>query len=153
MAGGTASVDRAEAEQVLDGLVLRKAIRFDVPVGTLFALLTSEEAAGQWMAADVELDPVVGGAVVVAAMGWPVVSGQVEVMRQSEALTVRWQADEWPGPLRTSITTGAEDGGTRLELTETGYGGDDDLLRRRDWLWSHWLVRLAATAARQRFMS
>lgn len=138
---------------VLEDLVLRKTLTFGVPAGLLFALLTSEDAATQWMSAEVQLDPVVGGEVTVAAMGWPVVSGEVEVIRAPESLTVRWLADEWPGPLRTVVTIRAGDGGTHLELSETGFGGDDDLLRRRDWLWSHWLVRLAATAAQQRFSS
>ena len=51
------------------------------------------------------------------------------------------------GALQTEIEIEADGDCSRLTLRETGYGDNDDLLRRRDWLWSHWLVRLTATGA------
>ncbi|MFZ2177136.1 MAG: SRPBCC domain-containing protein [Rhodococcus sp. (in: high G+C Gram-positive bacteria)] len=127
-----------------------KSFRYQIAVADLFSLLISEDAAGQWMGAVVELEPEAGGVVVVAAPGWPVVSGHVESIRQPDSVTFVWRAPDWPGPLRTVITLEPEADGARLRLTETGYGTDDDLLRTRDYLWSHWLVRLAATGAQYR---
>lgn len=131
-------------------VMTEKSFHYQIAVADLFSLLMSEDAAGQWMGAVVELEPEAGGVVVVAAQGWPVVSGHVESIRQPDSVTFVWRAPDWPGPLRTVITLEPEADGTRLRLTETGYGTDDDLLRRRDYLWSHWLVRLAATGAQYR---
>lgn len=131
----------------MDDLVLEKTANYAVAPATLFALLVSEEAASQWMGGTVELDPVVGGEVSVEIDGWPIVTGRVEQIDEPESLTLRWQAEGWPGPLRTVIAIHSAAEGSRLVLRETGYASDDDLRRRRDWSWSHWLVRLAATGA------
>jgi uncharacterized protein YndB with AHSA1/START domain len=127
-------------------LVLEKSVRYSVPGETLFALFVSEDAASQWMGGSVELEPVAGGELRIAIEGWPVVTGHVEEIDEPESLTLSWHAEGWPGVLRTVVTIHPDGDGSRLVLRETGYAGDDDLLRKRDWSWSHWLVRLVATA-------
>jgi uncharacterized protein YndB with AHSA1/START domain len=93
----------------------------------------------------VEIDPEPSGEVRMRLAGWPEIVGEVLEVRAPERLVVRCAAADWAGPL-TSVIEIRDDstGGSRLALRESGFGADDDLLRRRDWLWSHWLVRLAA---------
>lgn len=127
---------------------LTKTLRTPVAADDLFSELTSEESAVVWMSAAVRLDPQVGGTVQVEAAGWPPIGGVVVALDRPTLLAIRWQAADWPGPLLSTIRVTPDPGGALLSLTETGHGTDDDLLRRRDWLWSHWLVRLSAVAAR-----
>lgn len=126
----------------------RKSLHFALPSGALFELLVSEEAATHWMGAEVEIDPEPGGDFLVRQAGWPEVVGEITELAAPHRIQVRWRADEWDGPLTSTVDILDEpEAGCRLTLWETGFGTDDDLLRRRDWLWSHYLVRLAAVGA------
>lgn len=125
--------------------MLEKSLRYAVSARRLFDLLVSEDDVRHWTGAEVEIDPEPGGEVRMWLAGWPEVVGEVLEVRTSERLVVRCAAVDWAGPLTSVIEIRDDtDGGSRLALRETGFGADDDLLRRRDWLWSHWLVRLAA---------
>lgn len=142
------SAHRPHGEAVNVDLVLEKVVAYESPAATLFALFVSEEWASHWMGAKVEIDAVAGGDVFVATDGWPVVTGHVVQIDEPKSLTLRWGAVEWSQPLETTIVIRSDGDGASLALRETGYGEDDDLLRRRSWLWSHWLVRLAAAGRR-----
>ena len=127
--------------------VVHKSVSFQAAPEVLFHTLVSERAMTEWMTAEVELEAKAGGSVEVAIEGWPLLTGEVEVYDTPSALRVRWQSEGWPGPLTTVITIDREGDGSRLMLHETGYGDDDELCRTRDYLWSHWLARLAAVSA------
>ncbi|MCI4676461.1 SRPBCC family protein [Candidatus Mycolicibacterium alkanivorans] len=130
--------------------VLDKSLRYAVSAPKLYELLVSEDAAAHWMGADVIIDPAVGGEIQVSMSGWPEIVGEFLEVLAPERLVVSWQAADWGRPLLSTIeihTDGPHD--SRLSLRESGFGSDDDLLRRRDWLWSHWLVRLAAWGAQR----
>lgn len=136
-----------EAETVLD-----KSLRYAMSTAELYELLVSEEAAAHWMGADVTIDPDVGGEVRVCMPGWPEIVGEFLDVLKPERLVVRWEAADWGRSLVTTIVTEADGPhDSRLAVRESGFGPDDDLLRRRDWLWSHWLVRLAAAGAQRGF--
>ncbi len=129
------------------GSELRKSLRLTVPAPALFDLLVSEDAVAHWMGAEVEIDAVPGGEYLVRRAGWPEVAGEITRLSAPNRLDVRWSSPEWDGALTTTVEIQADgERASRLRLVETGFG-DDDLLRRRDWLWSHWLVRLAAAGA------
>lgn len=129
---------------------LDKSLRYSVSASKLYALLVSEDAAAHWMGADVIIDPAVGGEIRVSMPGWPEIVGEFLEVLEPQRLVVTWQAADWGRPLLSTIeihADGPQD--SRLSLRESGFGPDDDLLRRRDWLWSHWLVRLAAWGAQR----
>lgn len=130
--------------------ILEKSLRYSVAAPKLYALLVSEDAAAKWMGADVIIDPAVGGEIRVSMSGWPEIVGEFLEVLAPERVVVSWQAADWGRPLLSAIeihADGPDD--SRLTLREWGFGSDDDLLRRRDWLWSHWLVRLAAWGAQR----
>lgn len=131
-----------------DEPLLTKSVRYGLPAARLFALLVTEDQLRDWTGAEVELDPVPGGELVVRLPGWPELTGSVLEVREPDRLVTRCVAADWAAPL-TSVIELRNDGptGCRLTLTETGFGTDGELLRTRDWLWSHWLVRLAAMPA------
>jgi uncharacterized protein YndB with AHSA1/START domain len=129
-------------------LLLEKSLSYGLPADRLFELLVSEESVEHWMGAEVEIDPAIDGEVRVRVPGWPDVIGRINEMRAPERIRVRWAALDWGGPLTSTVELHDDaNAGCRLSLRETGFGADDDLLRRRDWSWSHWLVRLSAAAA------
>ncbi|MFR9802055.1 SRPBCC family protein [Pseudonocardia sp. RS010] len=131
-------------------LRLDRRMSVEAGVGTVFEVLVSEESVAQWMTGEVVLDPVAGGEVRVAAQGFPTVAGVVAEIDPPRRLSLVWQAEDWSGPLRTTIELRQEGDQTELSLVETGFGEDGELERTRSYLWSHWLIRLAATVAQRR---
>ncbi|PND54358.1 hypothetical protein CRM90_28370 [Mycobacterium sp. ENV421] len=130
------------------GAMLDKSLRYAMSAPKLYELLVSEDAAAHWMGADVTIEPAAGGEIRVSMSGWPEIVGEFLEVLEPQRLVVRWQAADWGRPLISTIETHADGPhGSRLSVRESGFGSDDDLLRRRDWLWSHWLVRLAASGA------
>ncbi|MGK2880350.1 MAG: SRPBCC family protein [Mycobacterium sp.] len=130
--------------------VLEKSLRYSVSAPKLYELLVSEDAATHWMGADVIIDPAVGGEIRVSMSGWPEIVGEFLEVLEPKRLVVSWQAADWARPLLSAIEIDADGPhDSRLSLRESGFDSDDDLLRRRDWLWSHWLVRLAAWGAQR----
>jgi len=107
----------------------------------------SEEAVEQWMTSAVCIDPVLGGEIRIDTQGWPVVTGEIIAFEPPRLFAVAWQREDWGVTLHTTIKVVTEGDQTRLVLDEVGHGNDADLLRTRDYLWSHWLVRLTATVA------
>lgn len=135
------------------GAVLDKSLRYAMSAPKLYELLVSEDAASHWMGAEVTIDATVDGEIRVRMSGWPEVVGEFLEVLEPERLVVRWQAADWGRPLVSTIDVHADGpNDSRLSVRESGFGSDDDLLRRRDWLWSHWLVRLAASGAQLGFV-
>lgn len=148
MTAHTSPPPDSEAGQV--EAVLDKSLRYAVSAPKLYELLVSEDAAAHWMGADVIIDLTVGGEIRVSMSGWPEIVGEFLEVLEPERLVVSWQAADWGRPLLSAIEIHADGPhDSRLSVRESGFGPDDDLLRRRDWLWSHWLVRLAASGAQR----
>lgn len=130
------------------GMVLDKSLRYTMSAAQLYELLVSEEAASHWMGAEAIIDPTVGGEIRVSMSGWPEMVGEFLEVLEPQRLVVRWQAADWGRPLVSTIEIQVDGpNNSRLTVRESGFGSDDDLLRRQDWRWSHWLVRLAASGA------
>lgn len=118
-----------------------------VPGGAdaVFDVLVSEDAVAQWMTSEVQIDPAIGGAFLVDTHGWPPVTGKIVDIEAPRLLAVVWRREDWGVALRTTIEVSSTHGETRVTLAEEGFGDDAELQRIRDYLWSHWLVRLRAT--------
>lgn len=143
-------VDRPDDPSGATELRIDKTMAVGAAVATVFEVLVSEKSVEQWMTAEVILDPVVGGEVRVAAQGFRTVVGEVVEIDPPRLLSFVWGAVEWSGPLRTTVDLSREGDQTLLRLVETGFGDDAELERTRSYLWSHWLIRLAATVSQGR---
>ena len=142
--------DRPDDPPGATELRIDKTMAVGAAVATVFEVLVSEESVEQWMTAEVILDPVVAGEVRVAAQGFPTVVGEVVEIDPPRLLSFVWGAADWSGPLRTTVDLRREGDQTLLRLVETGFGDDAELERTRSYLWSHWLIRLAATVSQGR---
>jgi hypothetical protein len=111
-------------------LLLEKSLHYSANARRLFELLVTKDNVRRWTGAEVEIEPEPWGRDSDAARG----------------LARGLRADTGSPHVRAAGRAIHDDTteGSRLELRETGFAHDDDLPRRRDWLWSHWLVRLSA---------
>ena len=125
---------------------IRKTAVCSAPTTKVFRALTAEELVEQWMTAVVEIDLRPGGAISIESDGWPLLSGEIVELEPPTRLALRWKAADWANELTTSITLSAAGDDTEVEVVEEGYGDDDELLRQRSNLWSHWLIRLSVVS-------
>lgn len=128
-------------------LRITKAMVVPGDADVVFDALVSEGAVAQWMTSEVQIDPTPGGAFLVDTHGWPPVTGEILDIETPRLLAVMWRREDWGVTLRTTIELSSAPGETRVTLVEEGFGGDAELQRTRDYLWSHWLVRLTATVS------
>ena len=84
--------------------------------------LTDDDRLAQWLADDVEFDPVEGGALNTRDEDGEARTGTVETVIERERLAFTWAA---PGgdPSRVEFTVEAVPAGTRLIVTETAISG------------------------------
>jgi uncharacterized protein YndB with AHSA1/START domain len=102
--------------------------------------LTDEDRLAEWLADDVELDPVEGGDLSVRDGDGDVREGTVETVIERERLTFTWaRPDEEPS--RVEFVVLPDPGGTRLLVTETLIASPVALAGAHG-SWDHRLLRL-----------
>jgi uncharacterized protein YndB with AHSA1/START domain len=145
------TVNRPDVPQALYDppveLVVRKSARCLAPLATVFEALVSETDMREWMSAVVDIDARLGGELIVQAEAQSVTHGTIVTFEPPTRLVVEWRSEDWPGPLTTAMELSEGGGTVFVALEEHGFDGDDDLCRVRDYLWSHWLIRLRAVVA------
>jgi uncharacterized protein YndB with AHSA1/START domain len=112
------SEDRIETE---DRTVERETV-LPASRDEVWEALTDSERLEEWLADDVELDPVEGGGISVSDDGGEARTGTVETVIERERLSFTWAA---PGGDRSRVEFAVEavPAGTRLVVTETSIAG------------------------------
>lgn len=131
-------------EKTVDKRVLCRA-----PVAEVFEALLDEASVAEWMTADVDIDPVVGGRIFIGIAGWPDVLGHIVDLESPHFLKVHWQASDWVGPSELTVNVSESSDGCWVVIQEKGFAQDSEVFAQRDALWSHWLIRLAAVVSRR----
>lgn len=123
-------------------------VDIDAPVAEVFRHLTDPAAMARWMGQHADLDPVPGGGFAVDINGVPV-RGEYRVVEPPHRVVVSWgvagSTDLPPGSTEVEFTLRPTPTGTRLRLVHRGLPGDQ--LDAHGTGWSHFLPRLAASAA------
>ena len=83
-------------------------------------LITDERELSRWLAPDVELDPVVGGAIATEDSDGSVRIGVVEDLVDGERIAFRWADLDRGDESTVEIDLHDVDGGTRITVVETG---------------------------------
>lgn len=138
-----ASDDRGEMVEVSVDVAARPA--------TVWRCLVERDLLSRWLAADVSLEPRVGGAVRIDfARHGTVVEGEVTELRAPERLVLSWgvsrgeQSDRMPaGSTIVEFRLDAIDAGTRVTLRHRGLPTEEE---RRDHA-SGWIAYLASLAS------
>lgn len=137
---------------------IERDILIAAPIERVWALVTSAEHLGRWFGdAGAEIDLRPGGALALRWQRYGTVHGRVEVVDRPHRVTYRWlamrEADVEPTPANSTLvefTLGAEDGGTRVAVVESGFDGlDVDPAERTAAFASHtegWAAELAELA-------
>lgn len=133
------------AEPIAPELRVTKSIVVPGDADGVFDALVSEDMVEQWMTSKVQIDPAVGGTFLVDTQGWPPVTGEILNIEAPRLLSVIWRSGDWGVALRTTIEVSSAHGETLITIDEKGFGDEAELQRIRDYLWSHWLIRLSAT--------
>lgn len=126
---------------------LRLEERFpSLPVDALWAAWTTPEGVRSFWAPQAEIDPVVGGAYVVAwpGQGWTM-RGEVLEIDQPHSLTITWRWDhEKDQPTRhVTLTMAADGSGSRLGIHHRPYAeGDEEQRSSTEDGWRHFAERL-----------
>jgi uncharacterized protein YndB with AHSA1/START domain len=94
---------------------------FDATTEEVWESLTDEDRLAEWLAEEVELDPVEGGEISVRDSDGER-SGTIETVIEEERLTYTW-ARPGEAPSRVEFTIEAVPAGTRLTVTETAVSG------------------------------
>ena len=83
-------------------------------------LVTDERELSRWLAPEVELDLVVGGAIATEQRDGRVHVGVVEELVEGERIAFRWCDLEGGGESTVEIDLADVEGGTRITVVETG---------------------------------
>ena len=116
--------------------------------GDVYRSFIEPDRICQWWADESELDPLVGGRLIVRwpSMGWTM-RGRYTELVPDRLIGFTWSWEHEPDtPTRTvSVVIESDAAGTRLTLTHGDYG-DDDAEERDSHLegWQHFLPRMAA---------
>jgi uncharacterized protein YndB with AHSA1/START domain len=94
---------------------------FEATPGEVWESLTDEDRLAEWLAEEVELDPVEGGEISVRDSDGQR-SGTIETVIEEERLTYTW-ARPGEAPSRVEFTIEAVPAGTRLTVVETPVSG------------------------------
>jgi uncharacterized protein YndB with AHSA1/START domain len=125
-------------------LSIRRRATISGAPDAVFDALVDDALVEEWMTAEAEIEPELGGAVSIKADGWIEMNGAIVVFDPPERLGLHW--DTPVGALETDIRLAAGPSGTVLTLLESGFTRIEDV-HVRDDLWSHWLIRLSAAIA------
>ena len=129
---------------------LIREVVMDASPATIFPFLTDPAQHVRWMGTEAELDPRVGGAYRVLALGKnPGVGEFVEVVPDRRVVfTFGWDQPNHPIPPRSTeveITLIPDGTKTRVRLVHRGL--PDDAVSDHNSGWGHYLDRLAIVAA------
>ena len=83
-------------------------------------LVTDQGELARWLAPEVELDPVIGGAIATEQGDGRVQVGVVEELVEGERIAFRWSDIEGGGESTVEIDLHDAEGGTRITVVETG---------------------------------
>jgi uncharacterized protein YndB with AHSA1/START domain len=100
---------------------VERAETFDATTEEVWESLTDEDRLAEWLAEEVELDPVEGGEISVRDADGER-SGTIETVIEQERLTYTW-ARPGEAPSRVDFVIEAVPAGTRLTVTETAVSG------------------------------
>ena len=123
---------------------ITKRVLCSARAAQVFEALHNDETVSEWMTADAEIDPNVGGTVRIAIAGWPDVLGHIVTLEPPHLLELVWQASDWTTPSRLRVELRESDDDCWVTIEESGFARDPEVFAQRDALWSHWLIRLAA---------
>jgi len=129
---------------------LIREVVMDATPATIFPFLTDPVQHVRWMGTEAELDPRVGGAYRVLALGThPGVGEFVEVVSDRKVVfTFGWDEPNHPIPARSTeveITLTPDGDKTRVRLVHRGL--PDDAVSDHTQGWDHYLDRLAVVSA------
>jgi len=127
---------------------VRQAVEVDAPRERVWELLTDPRELPRWWPDAAELDPRVGGRVVLK-FGPGDVSGEVTEWEPPRALAFTWEASNLPG-VRLHVTFTVDDlgdGRSRVQVVHTGFAEAPAEAREAVMGgWAHFLPRLAEAA-------
>jgi uncharacterized protein YndB with AHSA1/START domain len=125
-----------------------QAVEVDAPPERIWQLLTEPTELPRWWPDAAELEPRVGGRVVLS-FGPGDVSGEVTTWEPPSALGFTWEASNMPG-VRLHVTFTVDDlGDGRSRVTVVHSGFEDAPAEAREAVaggWAHFLPRLADVA-------
>jgi len=129
---------------------LIREVVMDATPATIFPFLTDPVQHVRWMGTEAELDPRVGGAYRVLALGThPGVGEFIEVVPDRKVVfTFGWDEPNHPIPARSTeveITLTPDGDKTRVRLVHRGL--PDDAVSDHTQGWDHYLDRLAVVSA------
>jgi uncharacterized protein YndB with AHSA1/START domain len=125
-----------------------QAVEVDAPPARIWQLLTDPAELPRWWPDAAELEPRVGGRVVLS-FGPGDVSGEVTTWEPPSALGFTWEASNMPG-VRLHVSFMVDDlGGGRSRVSVVHSGFEDAPAEAREAVaggWAHFLPRLADVA-------
>lgn len=125
-----------------------QAVEVDAPPDRVWQLLTDPAELPRWWPDAAELEPGVGGRVVLN-FGPGDVSGEITKWEPPSALGFTWEASNMPG-VRLHVSFSVDDlgdGRSRVEVVHSGFEGAPAEAREAvAGGWAHFLPRLAQTA-------
>jgi uncharacterized protein YndB with AHSA1/START domain len=123
----------SEHDQVRDPDHVERETLLPASPDEVWEALTDDDRLSEWLAEEVELDPVEGGDLRVREAGGEIREGTVETVVEPERLAFTWGSPhEEPSHVDFRMEP-AEGGGTRLVVRETRIAGPVGLLRGVAW--------------------
>jgi len=109
---------------------MRKSFELSVPVDRAWRAFTEADELSEWAAADAykEFDARPGGRYVMSYAGMPDMEGQVLEAEPNEKLVYTEPAGILPGETVVTVTFEAIDTGTRVTITQSGFGDGEEWL-------------------------
>jgi uncharacterized protein YndB with AHSA1/START domain len=98
---------------------IERSIDLDAPADDVWRAISDDYLLGEWLAADVELDPRPGGAISCRTEEGEDRFGAVELVEEGERIAFHWQRQGQP-PSRVELRLTELDDGTRLTVFESG---------------------------------
>jgi uncharacterized protein YndB with AHSA1/START domain len=96
-----------------------RSVKLDAPPEQVWEALTEESALAEWLAPEVELDPVAGGEVRCRYEDGTERRGEVELVEEAERLSFRWHREEGGALSRVEFLVEAVAEGSRVTVVET----------------------------------
>ena len=98
---------------------IERSIDLDAPADAVWRAISDEGMLGDWLAAEVDLDPRPGGGLRCLEEDGEERFGSVELVEEGERLAFNWQRDGLHTS-RVELRIAELDAGTRLTVIETG---------------------------------
>ena len=124
---------------------VKRTVFLDAPPQEVWEAVTDEVVLSEWLAPEVQLEPVEGGQLVCRYEDGEERRGEVELVEEAERLAFRWWR-QGAGPSRVELRVDAVDDGTRLTVVESRLEPGAPALLAASW--SPPLARLRLVVAR-----